>query len=128
MEEKADHEECIDTAVALMGFTAVEGEEREVWNKENGGADHSSPIPAAASQQPHRVKGSAAGARHIILKQNEVSAALNAPERWHLALVEVSNGFVTAPAYFQNIGLREPAFVENAVVLDINRLKGAGRA
>ena len=71
------------------------------------------------------VKGRAAGARDVILTQNEVRAALNAPERWWLAVVEVEAGFAREPVYRRDLGLREPSFAETAVVLNIARLAGA---
>ena len=37
------------------------------------------------------VKGRIASARDIILTQNEVRAALNAPERWWLAIVQIED-------------------------------------
>ncbi|WP_292074799.1 MULTISPECIES: helicase-related protein [unclassified Brevundimonas] len=69
------------------------------------------------------VKGRIAGARDIILTQNEVRAALNAPAHWWLAVVEVENGFAHQPRFLQNLGLREPSFAETAVVLNLERLK-----
>ncbi|HEV2365721.1 MAG TPA: DUF3883 domain-containing protein [Caulobacteraceae bacterium] len=68
------------------------------------------------------VKGRAAGARDITLTQNEVRAALNSPERWWLAVVEVEDGFAREPSYAQKIELREPTFAETAVVLSVNKL------
>jgi superfamily II DNA or RNA helicase len=69
------------------------------------------------------VKGRVAGARDLILTQNEVRASLNAPERWWLAVVEVDNGFARAPTYLRDLGLREPSFAETAVVLNLDRLR-----
>jgi superfamily II DNA or RNA helicase len=71
------------------------------------------------------VKGRVAGARDIILTQNEVRAALNAPAHWWLAVVEVDNGFARHPKFLQNLGLREPSFAETAVVLNLERLRTA---
>lgn len=71
------------------------------------------------------VKGRVAGARDIILTQNEVRAALNAPAHWWLAVVKVDNGFAQPPTFLQNLGLREPSFAETAVVLNLERLHRA---
>jgi superfamily II DNA or RNA helicase len=73
------------------------------------------------------VKGRAAGARDVILTQNEVRASLNAKERWWLAVVEVGNGFARVPTYLRGLGLREPSFAETAVVLNLDRLLSPGR-
>jgi superfamily II DNA or RNA helicase len=69
------------------------------------------------------VKGRVAGARDVILTQNEVRASLNAPERWRLAVVEIDNGFARPPVYLRDLGLHEPSFAETAVVLNLDRLR-----
>jgi superfamily II DNA or RNA helicase len=74
------------------------------------------------------VKGRVAGGRDVILTQNEVRAALNAPERWWLAVVEVESGFARAPVYLRDLGLREPSFAEAAVVLNLDRLRSGFHA
>lgn len=68
------------------------------------------------------VKGRIAGARDIILTQNEVRAALNTPKHWHLAFVEIDNGFAREAIYLNNLELREPGFAETAVVLSLSGL------
>lgn len=108
---------------AVMAAEIEAGHMPEDISKENRGYD----IESRAIDGTLRfieVKGRAAGARDIILTQNEVRASLNSPAHWHLAIVEVDNGFARTPVYLGDLGLREPSFAETAVVLNLSRLRG----
>jgi len=106
---------------SVMAAEAAAGREPRDVSKQNLGYDIES-RHADGTLRFIEVKGRAAGARDLILTQNEVRAALNAPERWWLAVVEIENGFARAPAFLRDLGLREPAFAETAVVLNIQAL------
>ena len=67
------------------------------------------------------VKGRAKGADTVALSKNEVLAALNKPECWLLAIVEV-DGHNTRATYLRRPNLRTPAFTETSVTYDIGRL------
>ena len=111
---------------AVMGAEAEAGHAPVDISKENRGYD----IESRAADGTLRfieVKGRVAGARDVILTQNEVRASLNATERWWLAVVEVESGFARAPKYLRDLGLREPSFAETAVVLNLSRLLSTGR-
>ena len=106
---------------AVMAAEAEAGHAPRDVSKENRGYD----IESRARDGSLRfieVKGRVAGARDIILTQNEVRSALNAPELWRLAVVEVDNGFARQPLYLRDLPLRELSFVETAVVLSLDRL------
>jgi hypothetical protein len=108
--------EAVMTAEDSLGCSPVDvSAENRGYDIESRGAD--------GTLRFIEVKGRVAGARDVILTQNEVRAALNAPERWLLAVVEIEGGFARSPAYLQNIDLREPAFAETAVVLNLDRLR-----
>lgn len=69
------------------------------------------------------VKGRRAGADTVTLTANELLAALNAPDRWILAIVEVAeDGTAGAPRYVRNYPFREPMPGEAAVVLGLSEL------
>ena len=80
---------------AVMAAETEAGHSPKDISAENRGYD----IESRAADGTLRfieVKGRAAGARDLILTQNEVRASLNAPERWWLAVVEVEDGFAGA--------------------------------
>lgn len=67
------------------------------------------------------VKGRIAGGDSITLTKNEILCALNKPECWLLAIVEV-DGHTTKTTYLRRPALRAPSFVENSVNYDMGRL------
>jgi superfamily II DNA or RNA helicase len=106
---------------AVMAAESAAGHSPTDVSAENRGYDIES-RSADGGLRFIEVKGRAAGARDVILTQNEVRASLNAPERWSLAVVEVEGGFAQRPTYLSHLGLREPTFAETAVVLNLDRL------
>ncbi len=69
------------------------------------------------------VKGRRAGADTVTLTVNELLAALNAPDRWILALVEVEeDGTAREPRYVRGFPFREPMPGEAAVILKLPEL------
>lgn len=67
------------------------------------------------------VKGRIAGADTVTLSRNEILTALNKPECWLLAIVEVDDN-TTYTRYLKNIVASVPAFAETSVTYDIGRL------
>lgn len=67
------------------------------------------------------VKGRIAGGDSVTLTKNEILCALNKPECWMLAIVEVE-GHTTKTAYLRRPALRAPSFAENSVNYDMGRL------
>ena len=67
------------------------------------------------------VKGRIAGADTVTLSRNEILTALNKPECWLLAIVEV-DGNTAYTRYLKNIVASVPAFAETSVTYDIGRL------
>lgn len=68
------------------------------------------------------VKGRHAEARDVILTKNELLAALNAPDAYHLAVVRVERGFAHTPQYVRHFVTRELGFAETAVVFNLDAL------
>ena len=67
------------------------------------------------------VKGRIAGGDSVTLTKNEILCALNKPECWLLAIVEVE-GHTTKTTYLRRPALRAPSFAENSVNYDMGRL------
>ena len=67
------------------------------------------------------VKGRLAGADTVTLSKNEILAALNKPECWLLAIVEIE-GTTTHTTYLRRPALRTPAFTETSTTFDKGRL------
>lgn len=70
------------------------------------------------------VKGRAAGSDTVTLSKNEILCALNRPDGWILAVVEV-DGAATHTTYLQRPALHAPAFTENSVTYDLERLRAS---
>ena len=67
------------------------------------------------------VKGRITGGDSVTLTKNEILCALNKPECWLLAIVEVE-GHTTKTTYLRRPALRAPSFAENSVNYDMGRL------
>lgn len=66
------------------------------------------------------VKGRRAGAETVTLTYNELLRALNAPEQFVLALVEVEQERAARPRYLRNYPFREPDPLAASVNFDLN--------
>ena len=71
------------------------------------------------------VKGRAAGARTVTITKNEILTALNKPEQFILALVEV-DGDKTKVSYLKQLQFKEPGFAVTSINFDIGELKLGG--
>ena len=58
----------------------------------------------------------------MIITKNELLASLDAPDAFHLALVQVENGVARQPIYVQEFFKRELGFAETAVIFSIDSL------
>ena len=61
------------------------------------------------------VKGRAEGAETVTVTRNEILTALNAPDAYILAVVEVADGFASGPRYVRAPFAREPDFGATSV-------------
>lgn len=107
---------------AVMAAERALGHEPRDVSKEKKGWDIESRHGRLGHLRFIEVKGRQPDARDIILTKNEILAALNAPEAFHLAIVRVDNGFAHQPVYLQRFFNRELGFAETAVVFNIGEL------
>lgn len=135
--QKADPEADVDARrrVELRAMDVVSAIERElgyeprdVSAKRKIGYDIESLVPEAAREGDSpalrliEVKGRVAGADTVTLSKNEILCALNRPDGWILAVVEV-DGSTTHTTYLKKPAFHVPAFAENSVTYDLRRLR-----
>jgi hypothetical protein len=89
------------------------------------GYDIESSIPGTGLLRFIEVKGRVAGARTVTVTKNEILTALNKPDEFILALVEV-DGDTTKPRYLTKPFQREPDFYVTSVNYDFNELWDRG--
>lgn len=92
------------------------------------GYDIESRDPSTGEPRFIEVKGRHEDGEVIIVTRNEILTALNAGDRFWLALVRVSRGYATQPQYLQQPFSKEPDFASTAVVYSIDELMGQTRA
>ncbi|QBS38323.1 DUF3883 domain-containing protein [Thermaerobacter sp. FW80] len=112
---------------AVMEAERALGYEPRDVSRERCGYDIESRIPT----QPGRlrfieVKGRVAGARTVTVTKNEILTALNKPDDYILALVQVEGGRVRGVRYVRRPFRREPDFGAASVNYDFDELWGRG--
>jgi len=126
-EPAAEQRKRIELAAmeAVMAFERSLGNEPRDVSAQNVGYDIESRIPDGppGSLRLIEVKGRAAGAGTVTLTRNEILTALNSPERWLLAVVEVDEA-AGEPTYFHEPlrGEPEPSFRVSSVSFEIGTL------
>lgn len=123
--------------IELRAMDAVSAIERELGNAPRDvsaqrkiGYDIESAVPEARREGAEpalrliEVKGRVVGADTVTLSKNEILCALNRPDGWFLAVVEV-DGATTHTTYLQRPELHAPAFTENSVTYDLGRLSAS---
>lgn len=123
--------------IELRAMGAVAAIERELGNDPRDvsaqrkiGYDIESVVPEVRREGADpalrliEVKGRALGADTVTLSKNEILCALNRPDGWILAVVEV-DGVTTHTTYLQRPELHAPAFTENSVTYDLGRLRAS---
>jgi hypothetical protein len=120
-------------AVERLAMDAVMEAERRLGyeprdvSREKLGYDIESKVGGTGRLRFIEVKGRAAGARVVTVTKNEILTALNKPEDFILALVEVDGG-ASEPRYVRNPFQREPDFHVTSVNYDFEELLGRGEA
>ncbi len=74
------------------------------------------------------VKGRVEGADTVTVTRNEILTALNRPDAFILAVVEVANGYAQQPRYVREPFQREPDFGATSVTYKLNELLARGKA
>lgn len=83
---------------------------RDVSAQRGLGYDVESKDPATGSLVFLEVKGRAADASEVTLTRSEILCALNAPDRFRLAIVLVDGGRARPPVYVRQLELGQPGF------------------
>ena len=89
---------------------------------EKNGYDIESGIPGTGRLRFLEVKGRVAGAKTVTVTKNEILTALNKPEDFILAIVEVESDGERTPRYVRRPFQREPDFGVTSVNYDLNEL------
>jgi len=115
------------TVIELMAMQAVMQAEMDLGFKpvdvsdKKTGYDIESSIPGSGRLRFIEVKGRTKGASTVTVTKNEILVALNTPEEFILAIVEV-DGESTATKYLKKPFKREPDFGATSVNYDIKDL------
>lgn len=89
------------------------------------GYDIESSIPGTGKLRFLEVKGRVKGAETVIVTKNEVLTALNKPEDFILAVVEV-DGENTTTHYISKPFQREPDFDATSIIYNLSKLLNKG--
>jgi superfamily II DNA or RNA helicase len=108
--------EAVLAAERRLGY-----EPRDV-SAEKCGYDIESRMPGTGTLRFIEVKGRVAGATTVTLTKNEILTALNKPEEFILAVVEVDGETARPPRYVRQPFTREPDFGANSVNYDLSKL------
>ncbi len=114
--------EAVLAAEQRMGF-----EPRDV-SAEKCGYDIESWVPGTGTLRFIEVKGHVVGSDTVTLTKNEILTALNKPEEFTLALVEVDGDTARPPRYVRQPFTREPDFGANSVNYDLSKLLARAEA
>jgi superfamily II DNA or RNA helicase len=115
-----------------LAMEAVLRAERELGyrprdvSKQKLGYDIESAVPGTGRLRFIEVKGREAGAETVTVSKNEVLTALNKPDDFILAIVEVDGETAKAPRYVRRPFQREPDFAATSVNYDLRELLALG--
>ena len=122
-------------AIELAAMEAVMAAERELGNvpedvsTQKVGYDISSYDPDADRLRFIEVKGRIDTGRSITITRQEIITSLHEPEKFILAVVQVSDGKAQPPVYLPGaLDSREPPFGQTAIAFDVNKLLERGQA
>ena len=115
--------------IEIAAMEAVMAVERALGNAptdvsaQKVGYDIASYDPKADHLRFIEVKGRIDGADTVMITRQEVITSLHEPDKFILAVVQVENGFATAPRYVRGaLDTREPPFEHNAIQFSIKSL------
>jgi hypothetical protein len=117
-----------DFEIERLAMDAVIDTERQLGfeprdvSAQKAGYDIESREPEGGCLRFIEVKGRIQGADTVTVTRNEILTALNKPDAFILAIVEVDNGFAMEPRYVRQPFQREPDFGANAVIYKLNEL------
>ncbi|NLF02988.1 MAG: DUF3883 domain-containing protein [Anaerolineales bacterium] len=135
LHQPGDLAELLDRrATELVAMKAVMDAERTLGrdprdvSAQNVGCDVVSVDPGSHAELYLEVKGRRQGATTVMVTRNEILRALNVPERYVLALVEVANDQAVSIGYVRSPFTREPESFTESVVCDLRDLMGRALA
>ena len=115
--------------IELAAMEAVMEAERELGNTPEDvsarkvGYDIASYDPGTRSHRFIEVKGRVDGADTVMITRQEIITSLHEPEKFILAIVEVSDGFAGKPHYVRGaLDERDPPFDQDAIQFNMKRL------
>ena len=115
--------------IELAAMEAVMAAERELGNVPEDvsarkiGYDIASYDPNARRHRFIEVKGRVDGADTVMITRQEIVTSLHEPEKFILAVVEVSDGLAGEPRYVRGaLDEREPPFDQTAIQFNLRRL------
>ena len=115
--------------IELASMEAVMAAERELGNTPEDvsawklGYDIASYDPDTRSYRFIEVKGRVNGADTVMITRQEIITSLHEPEKFILAVVEVSDGLASKPHYVKGaLDKREPPFDQTAIQFNMKRL------
>ncbi|MCA9929046.1 MAG: DUF3883 domain-containing protein [Anaerolineales bacterium] len=121
--------ELLDTRItehiamqAVMQAEITLGNHPQDVSKQNLGYDIESLDPRTGRLRFIEVKGRRAGAETVTVTKNEILTAINSPEQFILALVEVENGQAKTSRYVRKPFNKEPDFGVTSVNYNLNKL------
>lgn len=116
-------------AIELKAMQAVMDVEKELGNQpedisaQKVGYDIASYDPGTDHMRFIEVKGRIDSADTVIITRQEVITSLHEPDKFILAIVQVSDGAALGPRYVHGaLDSREPPFEQNAIQFNIRRL------
>lgn len=116
--------------VEALAMAAVMARERELGfeprdvSNDKCGYDIESRVPGGGRLRFVEVKGRAIGATTVTVTKNELMTALNKPDDFYLAIVQV-DGEVTSVEYLKQPFKNEPDFTVTSINFDIGKLTAA---
>lgn len=108
--------DAVMQAERLLNYTP-----RDIGDEKRG-YDVESEIPGTGKLRFIEVKGRVAGARTVTVTRNEVLTALNKPDDFILAIVQVEDGTANPPRYVRTPFRVEPDFGATSVNYDLDEL------
>ena len=127
---ETDADRAFTERLAMEAVFAVEKElgriPRDTSAERGLGYDIESRDPKESHLYFVEVKGRLAGADSVTLTRNEILCALNAPDRFRLAIVLVENGVAKPPVYVTNFDFGQPGFAQTGATYGLKQLLDHG--
>jgi len=121
-------DQCSREKIDRMAVEAVVEEEKKrgrtprVMPHENPGYDIESKEPGNGRLRFIEVKGKAAGATTVTVSKTQILTALNKPDDFILAIVEIDGETARKPVYITQPFLKEPDFAVTSINFDLQEL------